>query len=791
MECLKKIFNFVKKYSVIILFAALLQIILDLCFHLNLLYTTIKSSTDQVKLMALVILFLSILCLVSITVILYLLHHNKKLKRKASLSKSAIKAASIMVISFLEDGTILEFNKNAEEQLGYKSENVVKIHRIFDLLPTKEQLKLRRILDEFNESSTDKHFELCMRTQKGDSLYLIFNLTLLGNSNLKAYELLGIDITDRVNSESELFQKHEELTAVYEELAASEEELKDQLDELIKQKIMLQEKDERHNLVVEASNIGIWEKDSESGTSFYSDKWYEILGLKKDNVVGREEEVYESLIFPEDLPELRDSFNKHINDKTAYFECEHRIKTPSGQIKWIHSVGKALWDDDGSIIKMAGANTDITAKKEFEEKVNKLAYFDTLTGLPNSSSLAERFETMRESGAKEIALIYIDMDNFKLINDSYGHVIGDMIMVEVSRRLKKFCSRKIHISRLGGDEYALLVPDTTEEELIIFVENLINYLEAIIQVEGYNLSLGTNIGIALYPKDGDKVDVLLRNADTAMYRATEKKCKYLFFKAGMNDAITEKLNIRNHMKLALMKNEFMLYYQPQYRSSDKKIMGFEALCRWENDNLGMIPPSKFIPIAEESKLIIPLGDWILEEAIKFLKELHNKGYEYLIMSVNISVIQLLQDNFSDKVLKFVESYNVPPSCLELEITESGMMESVDLVLENIIALKSRGVRIALDDFGTGYSSLNYLTELPLDTLKIDKSFVDNIGQKKEKSLLTGSIVEIGRRLGLSIVAEGVETEDQFKYLAKKRCERIQGYYFSKPIPETDVLKLMD
>lgn len=790
MECLKRIREFVRKYSRAIIFTAVLQILLFFCFNSNL----INISADdpyQVNIVTLLTCILSILCLALVTISIYFFRLNKELRRKEALSQNAIKAANILVITFLEDGIILEFNNNAEDKLGYKSENIVKTHRIFDLLPAKEQLKLRTLLDEVNDVNTEKHFELCIHTQKGDSLYLLSHLHILDHDNIKVYELMGIDITDRVTSEHELFVKHEELTAVYEELAASEEELKDQLDELIKQKIMLQEKDERHNLVIEASNIGIWEKDSEAGTSFYADKWYEIFGLDKNDVAGREDDVYKTLILPEDYPKLRRCFDKHIAEKTPQFECEYRIKTPDGQIKWIHSVGKALWDFDGSIIKMAGADTDITAKKEIEERINRLAYYDTLTGLPNSSSLTERFEAMKNNGVKTIALIYIDMDNFKLINDFYGHIIGDKVMVEVSTRLKRFCSEKIHISRLGGDEFALLVPDTNDEELLSFVGNLINYLEAIIQLEDYNLSLGANVGIARYPEDGDYVDVLLRNADTAMYRATEKKSKYLFFKPGMNDEITERLDIRNHIKLGLIKNEFTLYYQPQYRSSDKKIMGFEALCRWNNEKLGSVPPSKFIPIAEESKLIIPLGDWILEEAIKFLRKLHNMGYEHLIMSVNISVVQLLQKNFSEKVLKLIESYNIPPSCVELEITESGMMESVELVLENIKLLRDHGVRIALDDFGTGYSSLNYLTELPLDTLKLDKSFVDNIGGKKEKSLLTGSIVEIGRRLGLSIVAEGVETEDQFRYLARKRCERIQGYYFSEPIPEELVIKLMD
>jgi len=737
-------------------------------------------------------IFLCAMGFIPIISVIYANYLNTRLNKDRKTLENVIKTANIIIISFLEDGVILEFNEMAERILGYNAESVIKTLRIFDFLSTKDQLKLGKILEESGDSSQINKFDLCIRTRNGDLKYISFNLNIRGGNNLtKVYELMGIDITDRVNSENELYQKHEELTAVYEELAASEEELRDQLDELIKQKIMLQEKDERYNLVVEASNIGIWEWDRVSGTSFYSDRWYEIFGVDKNKALGKEQDFQEKIIHPDDSERVNKAFRDYYEGKTSHYECEYRIITDSGEVRWINSVAKALWDDDGNIIKLAGANTDITAKKEAEEKINKLAYFDTLTGLPNVSWLSEQFEMMRSRITSNIALIYIDLDNFKLINDTYGHLTGDKVMIEVANRLRRYCNDGMLISRLRGDEFAVLAPDLSDESLDYFAEEIINYLEAIIKIDSNSLSLSANIGIAVYPRDGDNIEALLRNADTAMYRAIEKKCKYLVFQPGMNDAITERLNIRNQMKMALTNNEFMLFYQPQFRASDKKIMGFEALCRWNNKALGMIPPSKFIPIAEDSKLIIPLGDWILEEAVKFLKKLHDKGHKDLKMSVNISIIQLLQKNFSDKVQGLIEAYGIPAGCLELEITETGMMQSYELVVDNILILKEKGVRIALDDFGTGYSSLNYLTELPLDTLKIDKTFIDNIDQEKEKSLLTGTIIEVGRKLGLSIVAEGVETENQFRYLARKKCERIQGYFFSEPLPADEVMKLID
>lgn len=729
--------------------------------------------------------------LVLICINVYFVALNKKVRREELTLKNAIETANIIIISFLEDGVILDFNLNAEEWLGYERDQVVKTLRIYDLLGEKDQNKLREVLESGRAGGREDNFELCMRTRNGGFEHVIFNLNILDtDDDTIVFELMGIDISDRVKSENELLAKHEELSAVYEELAASEEELKDQLDELMRQKRMLQEKDERHNLVVEASNIGIWDWDVVTGSHFYSDKWYDIFEMGKEEFRGRESE-WMDFILPEDIKVARAAYKDHLERKTPYYECEYRIQTREGRIKWVYAVGKGLWDAEGNLIKMAGSYTDITAKKEIEEKVKRLAYFDTLTGLSNRSQLSEKFSQLIKK-TERIAIIYIDLDNFRLINDSYGHDIGDKLLIEVSNRLNDYCNEKMQVSRIGGDKYAILVHDyDCEESLCSFSEELIERLENLIRINDYNISLSINIGIGRYPEDAASFDDLLKNAETAMYRTNEQQCKYLFYNKGMNDAIVERLNLRNSLKAAMENGEFILYYQPQYRSRDRKIMGFEALVRWKSKSLGMIPPSKFIPVAEESKLIIPLGEWILEEAIKFIKKIHSRGYPDLIISVNISVIQLIQRNFSETVLHLIQEYDLPPESLELEITESVMMESVDSVLHNIVILRSAGIRIALDDFGTGYSSLNYLTQLPINTLKIDKSFIDDIGQVKEKGLLLGSIVEIGRKLGLSIVAEGVETEDQLSYLARRNCERVQGYLFSKPIPEEDVLCLPD
>ncbi len=717
---------------------------------------------------------------------------NRRFKKEEQSLKKAVETANIIIISFFDDGLILEFNKNAEEKLGYSRDKVVKTLRIFDMLSSKDQIKLRKALSESLNGAGSKNFELSMKTSTGQTEHMMFSFNIYGKDTTETvYELMGICITDRVLSEIKLIEKHDELSAVYEELAASEEELKDQLDELIQQKIMLQEKDERHNLIVEASNIGIWDWDAETDTYFYSDKWYEILEVDKKEIEGREKEYRENAIVDEDKHIAEHAVSYHLEHKTPYYECEYRIHTPDGRIKWIYAVGKAMFDSNGKPVRMAGANTDVTARKEYEEKVYRLAYYDSLTGLPNRSQLSEYFNTTLKDISTDLALIIIDLDNFKLVNDSYGHETGDKLLIEVSKRLNAKTSENMYLSKIAGDDFALLVWDYGSEGLLTeTVEDIINYIEGLIGVDNYIINVSVNAGIAIYHKHADSFEELLKNADVAKYKATEKRSKYEVYDKAMNDAIVERLHLGNSLKMALENKEFMLYYQPQYRTKDKKIIGFEALIRWKSESMGIVSPGRFIPVAEETGLIIPLGDWILEEAVKFIKSIHGQGYPDMIISVNISGIQLIQDDFSDKVAGVLEKYDLDSDYLELEITESVMMESMDSVINNINRLREMGVSIALDDFGTGYSSLNYLTKIPINTLKIDKSFIDNIGIMDEKDSLISSIVDIGQRLGLSIVAEGVETEEQFKYLAQKRCERIQGYFFSKPLPQDSVFDLL-
>jgi diguanylate cyclase (GGDEF)-like protein len=427
--------------------------------------------------------------------------------------------------------------------------------------------------------------------------------------------------------------------------------------------------------------------------------------------------------------------------------------------------------------------------QEYEKELHHQAYHDQLTGLKNRRFLIKSLNELVGRGCKgKIALLIVDIDNFKYINDTMGHSFGDQLLIKLSERLEELAVDNCRIYRLSGDELVILLEDydeavTIERFAVKLLKGCANRFEV-----GYSSTFITiSVGIALYPEHGENLDELLKNADIAVYKAKKTgKNRIVFYNKPMNDAMSERVTIEKNLRTALDNNEFILHYQPQLDIATNKVSGLEALIRWNSPELGFISPLKFIGIAEDTHMIIPIGDWVLKNACIFLQGLHQQGYDELCMSVNISMLQLVQDDFVDKVVEILDALDLNPKYLELEITESILMESYEAIEEKLRLLKNRGIRIALDDFGKGYSSLNYLKQLPISTLKIDKSFVDTISTGDKNKSLTDLIVRIGRTMGLCVVAEGVETQEQLDYLRSHKCSKIQGYFFSKPIPEDAV-----
>lgn len=474
-------------------------------------------------------------------------------------------------------------------------------------------------------------------------------------------------------------------------------------------------------------------------------------------------------------------------------------------------INEVISDNENMIIELIGSDitTQVNLYRELEksktklEKQNielqrskkeiaKLAYYDPITQLPNRIKLIRKFNNLLKYGVDKIHVLFIDLDNFKFINDSLGHLVGDAVLQEVANRLKVLCGHNMYVCRNGGDEFISLLwgIDNTENlsERLADINNIINQPY---EIYGYRISITVSIGISSYPDDGIDLEEVLQNADKAMNSAKSLgKNQSSLFTVEMKEELRQKVLIQKSLKKALLNNEFSVYYQPQYNIKTKKIVGFEALLRWVSPELGPVSPSLFIPIAEDCNFILELGDWVLKESCKFAKHLSSLELDYITISVNLSILQLMQSNSESNIINIIENEDINFSQIGLEVTESMLISSFDTIVEKLEALKNKGIKISLDDFGTGYSSLSYLSNLPINTLKIDKYFIDDITSDKNVNIITEYIINLSKKLNLLIVAEGVETEAQLKILENTDCDIIQGYYFSKPLNYDDSIAIL-
>lgn len=431
--------------------------------------------------------------------------------------------------------------------------------------------------------------------------------------------------------------------------------------------------------------------------------------------------------------------------------------------------------------------TDISARKEAEERIRELAYHDVLTGLPNRLLLMDRLEhalANAQRGHHHLAVLFIDLDRFKNINDSLGHAAGDQLLKEVATRLRRSVRDVDTVARLGGDEFVVVLEYLEEEVDAVAVANKIQTaFGRPILVNQQALHVSTSIGIALYPEDGMNAETLMQNADTAMYQAkAHASNNYQFFAPYMNEQAREKLVMENTLQDALAREEFLLYYQPIIDLDTGRMAGAEALIRWESPGRGLIPPDRFIPIAEETGAIVQIGDWVVRQVCRDLVAWREQGLRVPRVSVNISPRQFRQPSLLGRIRATLAGLEVSPSQIELEVTESALMEHPEQAARVLNELKSMGMGIVVDDFGTGYSSLAYLKKFPIDKLKIDRSFVRDLQTDKSDREITLAVIALSHNLGLRVVAEGVETQMQLDFLRRHKCDLVQGYYYSQPMP---------
>ena len=438
-------------------------------------------------------------------------------------------------------------------------------------------------------------------------------------------------------------------------------------------------------------------------------------------------------------------------------------------------------------ILVTAAIRDITVRRALSLAAAHSAHHDFLTGLPNRVLLSDRISqavALAPRHAKQVAVLFLDLDGFKHINDSLGHAVGDQLLQSVAARLQEQVRSSDTVSRQGGDEFVVLLSEAEEwVDAATVAERMIAAIGGVHSVDGQDLNITTSIGISVYPDDGDDAETLIKNADTAMYQAKDNgRNGFQFFRSEMNVRAVERQSIEQGLRAAIGREEFVLHYQPKIDLASGAVTGAEALVRWAHPTRGMVPPSEFIPIAEQSGLIVPIGRWVLREACRQMRTWLDAGMPLRNIAVNVSAVDLRRVGFLDEVLAVLEEAGLEAQHLELELTETVLMNHIDATAATLQGLRGRGVKVSLDDFGTGYSSLSYLHKFPIDSLKIDQSFVNQISVESGGAPLVAAIISMARSLKLRVVAEGVETAAQLAFLQGLSCDEAQGYYFSRPVP---------
>ena len=579
-----------------------------------------------------------------------------------------------------------------------------------------------------------------------------------------------------------LVSSYEELNAIYEEMVAMNEELD-------RQRTELGVSEDRYRLVTEGVTDGIWDWDIVNDVYYVSDKWKQDFGYESQEI-GSTIFAWEQLYYPGDWERCRNELEQYFERKTGVYEAIYRIRNKANEYRWILSRGKGVWDQEEHPVRMAGSHTDITEKKEMEDKLEKLAYFDSLSLLPNRAFF-EQEVSQKLSMKQKVCIVNVDVDDMKHINDLYGQGTGDVYLQYISKVMSDVFSCPDMVAHISGDQFAILHVMEEEDEFLSKLDLLMLNIRRPWKTNGDILHVSASMGIAVYPEHGIDYITLMQNAEIAMfYKKENKKDGYVFFEKKMYEDAMKLSQMNAQLKRAIAAKEFLLYYQPQYDLKSGKLSGLEALIRWNHPKDGFIPPMEFIPIAEKAGSIIPITLWVLQTGIETKRKWEMDGLLSVKMAVNLSGHVLVNDAVVDQICEIIESMNIKPGELEIEVTETAVMLDLEKAKNNLLKLRSYGITIAMDDFGTGYSSLTYLHSLPLDILKMDREFVKSIEKKDEDSLICKTVIDLAHNLNLEVVAEGIETIEQKDFLIANHCDVGQGYYFSKPVPEDVLYDLM-
>lgn len=556
----------------------------------------------------------------------------------------------------------------------------------------------------------------------------------------------------------------------------------------------LQESEELHRYIVNNSPDFVYVLDSEGLFTFVNDTAEELLGYTRAELLGRH---YSELVYEEDLPLARYVFNERRTGARSSRNVELRLKLKADdeeartfdthllsiELSSVGMYNQAHAGASGSFLGTYGCARDMTERKRSEELINFQAYHDQLTALPNRALFEDRLGQALAHARRykqALAVMFIDLDRFKLINDTLGHSLGDRVLQIVAERIQGCLRAEDTLSRFGGDEFTILLPQLEEEQAAgVVAEKILQRIADPYLVDGHDMFLSASIGIAMFPDAGETRDSLLRAADVAMYHVKgEGKNGFSFYQKSMTAGWGEHLSLERDLRRAIETGQFEIFFQPKVNSEDHSIVGMEALIRWRHPERGLIYPSQFIPLAEDSRLIVPIGNWVFWSVCAEMRRWHEQGLPPVRVSINISAVEIEQADFVQRILDTLEEFDIEGPQIEVEVTEYGIMKNREAAAKKLGELSSHGISIAVDDFGTGYSSLSYLQQFPVNTLKIDKSFVQKIEGEDSEACIVDAIVSMAQGLRLHMIAEGVETEAQLNYLRNAGCREVQGHLFS-------------
>jgi diguanylate cyclase (GGDEF)-like protein/PAS domain S-box-containing protein len=545
----------------------------------------------------------------------------------------------------------------------------------------------------------------------------------------------------------------------------------------------LRQSEERYQTIIEEMEEWYFETDLAGNITFFNDVFANVLGYSQKELTGLN---FRSFIKKEESDSVYRLFNQVFKTGESTKNFPHEFISTDGTVTSAEFSIFPKRDKEGKVYGFRGIGHDITERKHAEEKIKYLATHDSLTGLPNRLMFSQLLNHAIQSAkryTRQFAVLFIDLDRFKIINDTLGHEAGDQLLQEIAMRLKQALRAVDVVARLGGDEFVIFIEGVSDSSQAATVShNILTTIIKPITIMGQERHITASIGISVFPKDAEDEQSLMKNADMAMYLAKEKgKNNYQFYSEDIQSKSIERLSIETNLRFALERNELSLHYQAKVDFKTNVITGVEALLRWQNPYLGSVTPTQFIPVAEESGLIIPIGRWVMRTACAQNVAWQQQGLPAVCMAVNLSLRQLTDDNLIDDIRTALNDSGMAPNLLELEITESMVMHNPTRMIAVLAKIKNLGVRLAIDDFGTGYSSLAQIKHFHVDTLKVDRSFIRNIPKDSEDKAITEAIIALGKPLSFIVVAEGVETVDQLDFLREHSCDEMQGHYFSKPI----------